>query len=360
MGLPLSEAVAARRSKSSAVIQIVMNGGASHLDTFDPKPEAPREIRGPIHSIATSIPGVHFSEAIPKLAQRANEMVILRSLYHDAAPIHETGLQLLLTGRLTNRQTVQPNIGTVFNRLVKPRGQAPVSVRLAENALDVVSNRRHGTGAGYLGETATDCELATIESLAADGFEIPLFQQSASAKTQRDYGQNHHGELLWSAVRMVESGARYVEVHTFSNLEGEKTWDAHGCTTTAPATIFDYRDTLGPQFDAAVSAMFDDLQSSGLWNQTLVVCSGEMGRTPKINEQLGRDHWPNVWSGFLAGGGLEGGQVIGSSDANGEDVADDPIPVSHLPGLVCRYLGIDSEHEFQFGQHTWTPPSVRI
>src|SRR5690606_30579333 len=142
------------------------------------------------------------------------------------------------------------------------------------------------------------------------------------------------GELMWQAVRLVEAGVRYVEVNTFNQFEGKVTWDAHGCTQTAPGTLFDYRDQIGPKYDRSVAALFDDMKSTGLWDQTLIVSTGEMGRTPRINEHNGRDHWPHVWSGFLAGGGLEGGQVIGNSDAQGEMIQDHPIHISEIPGLI--------------------------
>ena len=341
VGLSLSESLGAKRSKSNAVIQIVLNGGASHLETFDPKPEAPREIRGPVHSIATAIPGVQFSESLPKLAQRANDLVILRSLHHDAAPIHETGMQLLLAGRLANRQSHHALIGSVFSQALKPRGSLPVAVRV---------------GSGRLGG-----EVPTIDQIRSEGQSGFIFESDANSTEKRNFGKTRFGELMWTAVKLVEAGVKYVEVHTFDDLHGQVTWDAHGCSETAPGTIFDYRDTLGPQFDKATAAMTDRLQQSGLWKQTLVVCTGEMGRTPRINEQNGRDHWPHVWSGFLGGGGMEGGQVIGASDPHGESIEDHPTPISHLPGLICAYLGIEGEQSLaQSTDQPWVAPVAKL
>ncbi len=360
VGFSLGESRAAARTNSRAVIQIVMNGGPSHLDTFDPKPDAPREIRGPIRSIETVIPGVRFAESLPKLAQRADELVILKSLYHDASPIHESGLQLLLTGSLVKNGLRPPNIGVAMSRLLERKKQAPIAVRLGGTLSATGVNAYRGNSAGMLetpGEEDED-DLPTLSSLQDSGFSTPDFA-SLSAKVKRNYGETRFGELFWTAARLVESGVRYVEINTFNKLEGEVTWDAHGCSKTAPGTIFDYRDTLGPQFDQGVSALFDDLQASGLWDQTLVVSTGEMGRTPRINENNGRDHWPDVWSGLLAGGGLEGGQVIGASDANGESIQDHPIHVSEIPGLIGSYLGVDPATEIQVREGvTWSLPKV--
>ncbi len=359
VGFSLGESRAAARTNSRAVIQIVMNGGPSHLDTFDPKPDAPREIRGPIRSIDTAIPGVRFAESLPKLAQRANELVILRSLYHDAAPIHETGMQLLLTGALVKNGLCPPNIGVVLSRLLDRKQQPPIAVRLGGTLSATGLNAYRGDGAGLLKATDEEShDMPTLSSLQDSGFSTPDFA-TLSAKVKRNYGETRFGELFWTAARLVESGVKYVEINTFDKLEGEVTWDAHGCSKTAPGTIFDYRDSLGPQFDQGVSALFDDLQASGLWDQTLVVSTGEMGRTPRINENNGRDHWPHVWSGLLAGGGLEGGQVIGASDATGEAIEDHPIHIGEIPGLIGSYLGVDPATEIQVREGvTWSLPEV--
>ncbi|WP_417849566.1 DUF1501 domain-containing protein [Thalassoglobus sp.] len=357
VGLSLGEARTRPRSNSRAVIQIVMNGGPSQLDTFDPKPEAPREIRGPIRSIATSISGVHFAESLPKLAQRANELVILRSLHHESAPIHESGMQLLLTGSLVKKEQQPPNIGVVLNHALKQHGNAPVSVRLGGKVQKTGVNAYHGDGAGFL-DLDDSILMPDLNTLQQSGFETPAFSKLSSSK-KKTFGENRFGELLWTAARLIEAGVQYVEVNTFDHFEGNVTWDAHGCAKTAPGTIFDYRDTLGPQFDKAASALFDDLQRSGLWQQTLVVATGEMGRNPRINERNGRDHWTDVWSGMLAGGGLEGGQVIGESDATGEAIKNHPIHISEIAGLIGSYLVGESQLSIQATDDlTWSLPKV--
>ncbi len=358
VGLSLNDARAATQSGQRSVIQVVMNGGASQHDTFDPKPDAPREIRGTCRSIQTAIPGVHFSESLPKLAQRAKDLVVLRSLYHDAAPIHESGLQLLLTGSLVKKGLQPPNIGNVLAQLLedKRKSEAPIAVRLGGQIEETGVHAYHGDQAGLLGSAD---QLPTLESLKESGFETPKFQ-SLPSKAKKEYGDNSFGASLWTAARLVQAGVKYVEINTFPKLEGEVTWDAHGCSKTAPGTIFDYRDKIGPQYDQAMSALFDDLQTSGLWNQTLVVSTGEMGRSPKINENNGRDHWRDVWSGLLAGGGLEGGQVIGASDAHGESIEDHPIHISEIPGLICSYLLGETPAPIQVNEElSWDLPGMK-
>ncbi|MEW4487658.1 DUF1501 domain-containing protein [Thalassoglobus sp. JC818] len=360
----LRDSFAGKRSQPHAVIQIVQNGGASHLDTLDPKPDAPREIRGPSRAIATEIPGVHFAESFPELARRAKDLVVLRSLYHDLAPIHETGLQLLLTGDHTRQGQYPLELGIALSQVLRPNGTVPLAVRVSQSDLASKTTSTSDSNTDQTEETSpndapTKLRLPTLKDIRQRGFVLEESSSQDSARTKRAYGETHFGELLWTAARLVEAGVRFVEVHTFEDLKGQLTWDAHGCRKTSPATVFTYRDELGPRFDRAVGGLIDDLKNTGLWNQTLVVSAGEMGRTPQINETSGRDHWPHVFSGFLAGGGLKGGQVIGASDSTGESISNDPIPLDHLPGLICNYFGVDENESIELpGYRVWSPPRM--
>lgn len=322
VGISLKSALAARAGNAGAVIQIVLNGGASHLDLFDPKPLAPREYRGPMHSIATRIPSVRFSECLPRLADRADRLVVVRSLFHDAAPIHETGMQLIESGRLVTRHEQPVPVNVLLEDHFQARKRSPVSVLLSDSVAG--SSRRR---------------VATLSELTVQGFSIPDYQ-SAHARVKDAYGAGEFARKFWSAARLVERGVMHIQLNTFDVLEGQRTWDAHGDRDVGPANIFDYRDTLGPQFDQAFAALIDDLQSSGLLQQTLILCTGEMGRTPRLNEDGGRDHWTQAWSGILVGGGLEGGQVIGETDEYGETITSDPLPVSQLPMMALNFLGV--------------------
>ncbi len=334
MGLSAKSATAARAGKGGAVIQILLNGGASHLETFDPKPHAPREIRGPLHSIATRIPSVRFSECLPQLADRADRLVVVRSLFHDVAPIHETGDQLLRTGRLKTRQETPISIGVTVQQQQAGNRRFPAAVEIRD---DVKLNQTSR-------QEIVDVGLANLANLKDWGVAVPDFQRAAP-RVREAYGISQFGERLWAAVRLVESGCRYVLVNTFDEIEGHRTWDAHGDPNIGPATVFDYRDRIGPQFDLALAAMLDDLQVTGLWKQTFVVCAGEMGRSPRMNEEAGRDHWTQAWSGLLAGGMLEGGQVVGETDEMGESVLSHPLPVSELPWMALEFLGISPQNQ---------------
>lgn len=323
MGLSLGEALSAHSGQDSAAIQIILTGGASQFETFDPKPHAPREIRGPLHSIATKIPGVRFSECLPQLAERADRLVVLRSLCHDAAPIHATGLQLLHTGSVFRRAQPQADIGWLVEELVSSRRKVPLVAHLG--------GRPDSTGTA-----------AISGAQPADGSSngtLPDFG-SASTRTRAAYGESRFGRMFWQAARLIESGTRFVRVHSFSKLEGEPTWDAHGCSEVGPATVFDYRDSIGPQFDQALAALLDDLQQTGHWKHTLVTCTGEMGRSPRLNDNGGRDHWTQAWSGLMAGGMLPGGTVIGETDEHGENVLESPMNLGDLASLLLESLGI--------------------
>ncbi|MCH8829539.1 MAG: DUF1501 domain-containing protein, partial [Planctomycetes bacterium] len=161
-----------------------------------------------------------------------------------------------------------------------------------------------------------------------------------TAAKKRQYGDSRFGRLCWQARHLVECGVRCVTVNLFDRLNGEVTWDCHGRTGSSPSTLFDYRDTLGPQFDRAVSALLDDLADRGLLENTLVVAAGEFGRTPRINVHGGRDHWPGVFSALVAGGGVQEGRIIGASDARGTAPQDRPVSLAELVASIYHAMGM--------------------
>jgi uncharacterized protein (DUF1501 family) len=327
------------RSSRKSCIFLLMTGGPSQLDTFDPKPEAPSDYRGPMRTIATAVPGVFLSEGLPKLAQRMGRFSLLRSLAHDAAPIHETGLQLLQTGRLSFRGDRPPHFGSLVARRHGPRGDVPASVVLPRLLTETGVNIWKGQGAGSLGN---DFEPRTFEPQSADESTAVSLPEEGDVVRQR-YGKTRFGSLCLQARQLVEAGVRCVTVNLFDRIHGESTWDCHGRGPWSPSTVFDYRDTLCPQFDRAVSALLDDLQERGLFDDTLVIATGEFGRTPKMNETAGRDHWPHVWSALAAGGGIHGGEVIGSSDARGSHPANRPTSPAELNAAILQVLGVPSQ-----------------
>ncbi|HVJ87310.1 MAG TPA: DUF1501 domain-containing protein [Caulifigura sp.] len=342
VGLPAAERAARLRAQlgrgPKTVVLVLMNGGASPLETFDPKPSAPKEIRGPYRAIETSVSGVFLSETLPRLAERAKKYSLIRSVYHSAAPIHETGLQLLQAGALGNRKGPVPAIGS---RLKTTEGVedettvpayvvTPARLRLDRQAPFPPDGPGESTGSepAVVRDGIVESDTAP-RTVFAERFEkLPYELQDA-------YGHSSFGRRLWNARQLVEYGASWVTVNLFDSLAGHATWDAHG-HGSAPGTIQDYGRTLCPQFDRAMSGFLDDLEATGLWNDVLVICTGEMGRTPKINRTAGRDHWTRCWSALVAGAGIPRGHVLGSSDARGAEVTEDGVPLQDLTLSVFR------------------------
>ncbi|MEX0717540.1 MAG: DUF1501 domain-containing protein [Planctomycetaceae bacterium] len=347
VGLSLSErkALARLREKSGPrnCILVLMTGGPSQFETFDPKPDAPSEIRGPLKSIATAIPGVAFSETLPGLAQRAGRFTTIRSLYHDAAPIHETGFQLLQTGRLNHHAVKHPAFGSVAAKMLQGRGDLPASVVLPRPLHTLGTAAGTGQTAGFLGE---EFSPYTLEEEFAEIVETPPHLPPTLVGEQepvrRAYGDTRCGRLLLRSRQLVECGVRCVTVNLFDTLAGQVTWDCHGRSDFSSGTLFDYRDELCPAFDRAMSALLDDLEQRGLLDETLVVACGEFGRTPRVNAHLGRDHWTSVFSGLLAGAGVPGGEVIGASDRQGAAPADRPVHLGELHATMLHALRIES------------------
>jgi uncharacterized protein (DUF1501 family) len=376
LGLSLADLDAARAtgqaSSDRAVILLLLVGGPSQLETWDPKPGAPAEIRGPFGSIATSVPGVRISEHLPKLARRLDSLTLIRSLHHDAAPIHETGHQLIQTGKLCLADKDYPHVGSVVARLRGSKHDLPPFVVVPGPVGNTGVGVSHGQSAGALGAAFDPFHLAAdpaaLDFDPADAFDraqrfldaapdLPagvrtsadrLFAQrsrrafdlTAEPAAVRDgYGRTTFGQSCLLARRLVEAGVRLVTVNMFETVFNKVTWDCHGARPFS--TLDDYARELLPTFDMAFSALLDDLDRRGLLDSTLVVATGEFGRTPKLNAAGGRDHWPGVWSAAMAGGGLRRGEVIGSSDAHAAEPHDRPITPPELVATIYRSLGLD-------------------
>lgn len=340
-------------------ILILMNGGASHIESFDPKPQAPVEIRGPLKAVSTSMPGVAFSESLPMLAQRAEKLAIIRSLYHDAAAIHESGAQLLQTGRLARGGRQYPSYGSVIARCLGPRDDVAPYVVLPRLIRDTGVHSMHGQGAGCLGPGYEPLVDEPVEEAAAGNESLESFAglsiRDEAEAVRRSYGETRFGRLCLLARKLVESGVRCVTINLFDGLTGRVTWDCHGRKPWAPATLYDYRDTLCPQFDRALSALIDDLEQRGLLDDTLVAATGEFGRTPHINDVGGRDHWPHVFSAVLAGGGVAGGHVLGASDRYGREPVDRATALPELTATLYRALGLDLDSQLTLEDGTELP-----
>ncbi len=329
-GLTLTDAgrIYASSRKEMNCILLFLVGGPSQLDTFDPKPDAPENVRGPFRPIRTSVPGIDLCEHLPRTAARANRIAIVRSVHHTAAPIHETGHQLMQTGRLFRHGQEYPHYGAVLSLL--KQGRKPAFAVVPGPIESTGVNVSHGQTAAWLG----DAHQARFVS-NGDGNERALER----------YGRTDFGESCLKARQLVESGTRLVTVNMFGTVFGNVTWDAHADGGSLATTLSDYRDTLCPTFDLAYSALLDDLHQRGLLGNTLVVAMGEFGRTPLLNPRGGRDHWTGCWSVLFAGAGIRGGQVVGASDRWAAEPKDRPVEPANIAATIYHALGLNPRME---------------
>jgi hypothetical protein len=394
LGLGLADHFAARPACAEArvasarrCILIWLDGGPSHLETFDPKPDAPSEVRGPLKSIATSVPGIQLSEVLPQTAARMEHCAILRSVTSPLGE-HNLGTHYLLTGYPPTPALEYPAIGSVVAHLDKTERTLPRHVAIPNFS---VGGKRI-SASGYLPTSTQPFEvggdpsrpnfrvqgldlypglngerlgrrrdyLAAIDRLSRSADEAPpaekpfdeAFRLLASEKARdafdltkesamaRDrYGRRTIGQSTLLARRLIEADVPFVTV----NYPG---WDTHQDLYTRLKEGFTgAKEPVGlvPSLDLALSALLDDLADRRLLDETLVIVMGEFGRTPKLNTQGGRDHWPRVFSVLLAGGGVRGGQAIGSSDATGESPQDRPVTPADLAATIYTMLGIDPQ-----------------
>lgn len=317
--------LAAGQAKSCIFINMV--GGPAQLDTFDPKPDAPPDVRGPFRLIQTNVPGVHLSELFPKLSRLADKFSLIRSMHHDAPPVHECGFQLLNTGRLFRDGPEWPNAGAVMAYLNGHQlGDYPAWFVLPDTQLSTGIMIGRGQGAGFL-----DAEHFSPLELLRD------------PEASGDY---HFGTLCRTAAGVMAAGPKFsqpsvfVTLNQFSTVFDSPSWDCHADGGSLRTNLNDIRDTVAPSFDAAFAALLTDLENRGLLDSTLVVATGEFGRTPKLNSNGGRDHWAGCWTALVAGGGTKGGQVIGRSDRTGSEPADRPVSPQELVASIFHALGV--------------------
>lgn len=384
-------------SDDRSVIMIFNLGAPSQLDTWDMKPEAPAEIRGPFKPIKTTSPDIEISEIFPKMAEHADKYSLVRSCFHAAAAVHDTGHQMMQTGRLFTGGINTPHAGCVLGYLKGPKGDLPPHVILPEPMGRTGGNLPHGQDAGFLGKAHDPFALMADPSKA--NFKVPdmlpppeigearlqrrrkmrdivestvrNFEASENAQlldanfqaafrlmtspraraafdlsqepseVRERYGMNRFGQCCLLARRLIEAGVRFVTVNTFLTVFDEITWDIHG---SAPFTSIEgMRDIVAPMYDQGYSALLTDLYDRGLLEKTLVCNLAEFGRTPKINPAGGRDHWPQCWTSYFAGGGVQGGRVIGKSDEIGGFPAERPVEPGEIVATIYRSLGINLE-----------------
>jgi Protein of unknown function (DUF1501) len=328
-------------SPDASCILLMLVGGPSQLDTFDMKLEAPSEVRGPYKPIKTNVPGIEISEIFPRTAKQADKFAIIRSMYHTAIPMHDAGHQLMQTGRVPGFGIQHPHIGCVLSRLKRSKDGVPFNVLLPGPLVNSGGKLSLGHTTGFLG-AGFDPFVAEPESAGpqlvsagmAEAFNLNLEPESIREK----YGLNRFGQSCLVARRLVEAGTRFVTVNMFQTVFDEITWDIHGSQPFSP--IGAYGGRVGPMFDMAYSSLLQDLAERGLLKSTMVVATGEFGRTPRINAAGGRDHWPQCWSMLMAGGGICGGQVIGASDEIASAPKDRPTTPAEVAATIYYRFGV--------------------
>jgi uncharacterized protein (DUF1501 family) len=304
----LNSAQGGEVARARRVIVLLLVGGPSQLEMWDPKPDAPAEVRGPFGSIATSVTGIRIGENLPRLARLAQRYALIRTVHHDAASVHETGMQLLQTGRIGQDAS---HFGARFAPFVL------LPNRLGNLGLNVANGQRDGEG-----------------TLQAN------FTHHLGAEMRDRYGKTAFGDACARSLQLVEQGTRCVVVNMFDSIYDRVTWDCHAARQCVSSTLGDYRRTLCPTFDHACAALLDDLHQRGMLDETLVVAMGEMGRTPYLNANGGRDHWTGCWSILMAGGGVRGGQVIGASDRLASEPVRRPVSCGDVYASICHATGL--------------------
>ncbi len=388
-GLSLPQYLQARshhpeqKAKAKRCILLWMQGGPSHIDTFDPKPDAPVEIRGEFGTVATTLPGVRFADVAPLLAMRTDKLAIIRG--HDPKNgSHGVADHLMMSGHKFNASLPFPCYGSV---IAKERGYVDGMLPFVQLGR-AIDRRFNGGIAGFLGDQFNPFEVPddpnspafkvrdlavstaaerqrldrryamlsdlenyqkTVESAgvvkardefyekAHDIITSPAAKKAfdltlESPKTREIYGRNQFGQSCLLARRLIEAGVQFVTV-----TDGG--WDTH------TNNFRSLKDRLMPRIDRGLSALLDDLDVRGLLPETLVVWFGDFGRTPKVNPTAGRDHWSTAGVALMAGGGLKVGQVIGQTNALAEVVTDNPVSPQDLAATIYTVLGVNL--------HTW-------
>jgi hypothetical protein len=392
----LADGAAKDPKRKRSCILLWMDGGPSQMDTFDLKPG--NENGGPYKAIKTNVPGIEISEHLPKLARHADKMAVIRSMStRDAS--HGSAAYLMHSGHARGGPVNYPPMGAVFARELEPPGlELPGFVSIAPAGAGLSSEV---FGAGFLGPRYAPLVLAdgatttigysplgadyeqllkvqdaglpagvdakqgarrvqlleeadeeflrdrpsgpTLSHRAAYRRAVTLMRSEAAKaftlddepKELRDkYGRNLFGQGCLLARRLIERGVPFVEVTLSTVIGANPGWDTH-------QNNFECVKQLSSVLDPAWATLMDDLKDKGLLDTTLVIWAGEFGRTPKINKEVGRDHWAKSWSTVLAGGGIKGGQVVGKTSADGTEVTERPVDSQDFLATIGKALGLD-------------------
>jgi hypothetical protein len=375
-----ADTAATKPARDMNVILLWLDGGPSHIDMFDPKPEAPIEIRGDFGAIETNVKGIRISDRLPKLAQQTDKYSILRVTSPDAS--HGTGNHYMLTGWKFTPSLTYPSMGSVYSREKGFRSGMP--------AYAIVNGVGQYTGGGYMGSVYNPFNVGGDPN--SDGFSVkdvtppgavnpdrmarrravlsdvdqfhrrgesqraaqsldqfysrafdlvtsPVAKKAFNlkeedAKLREEYGRNSFGQGCLLARRLIEAGTRFVHIQNGG-------WDTH---TDNFKSLKDHRL---PQVDQGYAVLLRDLHDRGLLSSTIVVCMGEFGRTPKVNSSAGRDHWSEAMFVTMGGGPLKNGIVVGETDRLAEYPADRPVKVEDCAATLYKALGVDADKMFQ-------------
>jgi hypothetical protein len=394
------------RGKAKSCLIVFLNGGASHHDTFDMKPDAPAEIRGEFKPIDSNVPGIRVCEHLPRVARVMDRCTVVRSLSHRDSN-HPSGVYWMVTGHPYHKgigsglsehvsREDHPHIGSALTAVEGKRDRAAPAFATVPDYIAVNGPIRAGQHGGFLGSkydplvprgnpdspdfapwdlglvpavgpdrlqgrrsllAGVNRQLAYLERHArarsldnlyekaygvlASGITQRAFDMGQEpAKVRERYGRNLFGQSVLLGRRLVEAGVRLVHVNWIRILE--QGWDTHNDNFNA------LKNKLLPPMDQAFSALIEDMSGSGLLQETLVILMGEFGRSPKITAaNAGREHWPDVFTILLAGAGIPGGRLYGSSDKNGAYPLDHPIGPGELAATIFHALGVDPASQVQ-------------
>lgn len=383
LGLTLADLLRAKPTgKAEACILLWLEGGPSQIDTWDPKPNSA------FQPISTNVPGIQISELLPQVSRRMDRLSLVRSM-HTRGSDHPQGTHYAITGHEVNPAMQFPSIGAILAKETGVRNAMPPHVlapqwekarqyedyfragflgpeydpmcipdpskpdfQIADLSLPksvsaaAVANRQ-----GFLQmvdrryrKLVDGAEHAQMDGFSAQAWKMLLnpgvreaFDLSKESEKVRDrYGRDAVGQSALMARRLVEAGTRFVTAAGFHS----NSWDTHAKNDEG------HRDRLCPPLDRTLSALLDDLKDRGLYDSTVVLVMGEFGRTPFVNNDRGRDHWPNCWSLAIGGGGIAGGRVVGASDAEGAQVTDKATSMGDLFATIYKAFGIDWTKEY--------------
>lgn len=404
-----AEGTGSRPGRAKSVIFLYQFGGPSHLDTFDPKPDAPAGVRSHFDVIETSVPGIRICDKLPRMATVMNEVTLTRTVYHNMKN-HNSAAYYALTGhapplddiRLRDSLDLFPAYGSVVDRLAPVSSEMPSFVAFPHVLRD--GEITPGQHASFLGKSHdpflitsdpndsgfTLPELSLPTGVSADRLQnrreiqqminrqSRILEYSSTARgldayfdksmamlnssrvrdafnlqaepaaIREKYGRTTYGQSCLLARRLVEAGVKFINVYFSNNIGGRTTnggWDTHGFDNTRMYPIL--RDYQLPITDQTLPTLILDLKERGLLDETLIVWMGEFGRTPKINDNISRDHWPQCYTVLLAGGGSKRGAVYGTSDKNAAYPDKDPVQLDDLAATVFALMGIDPQSEIR-------------